>query len=378
MKQRKFGILGLLIIVFFVNLVGQSVVVSAEEANLNTRAILPNNDRIQIRDATQQPYQAVCFIYINNATQGSGVVIGKNAILTNRHVAAAAKNGDASNIKVNVARTSNSEFKGTFYGEEIKYSPDGQDLAIVYLKPNTNGQNIGDLVTPAKYVNDPVTTVGTPIRVIGYPGDKPWATMWESKGVSTTETTNRIYYNASTFGGNSGSPVFNDQNEVIGIHFGAVSGENMAVRFKPSIYEFIRENIEPQKIDLIGIGVQGKGEFTRVSLEIGKDRHVTIHKSSKYAFNPYFGNEVYASIKMTKLDGTIIYDQNWKGNQGVANYGQDNIVLEEGSIVEIYHAEGINHRYDTSDDLELKPANTKRYIYKLVNRRLTLLETDNQ
>ncbi|MGL9743669.1 hypothetical protein IGK08_000339 [Enterococcus sp. DIV1286c] len=69
--------------------------------------------------------------------------------------------------------------------------------------------------------------------------------MWESKGVSTTETTNRIYYNASTFGGNSGSPVFNNQNEVIGIHFGAVSGENMAVRFKPSIYEFIRENVEP-------------------------------------------------------------------------------------------------------------------------------------
>ncbi|WP_375179640.1 trypsin-like peptidase domain-containing protein [Enterococcus rotai] len=378
MKQRKFSILGLLLVIFFINLAGPSTIVSAEEANSNTRAILPNNDRVQIKDATQEPYQTVCFIYVNNATQGSGVVIGKNAILTNRHVAVAAKNGDASNIKVNVARTSNSEFKGTFYGEEIKYSPDGQDLAIVYLKSNTNGQNIGDLVTPAKYVNNPVTTVGTSIRVIGYPGDKPWATMWESKGASTTETTNRIYYNASTFGGNSGSPVFNDQNEVIGIHFGAVSGENMAVRFKSSIYEFIRENIEPQKINLMGIGVQGKGEFARISLEIGKDRQVTIHKSSKYAFNPYFGNEVYASIKITKSDGTIVYDQDWKGNQGVANYGQDNIDLEEGSIVEIYHAEGINNRYNTSDDSELKPSNTKRYIYKLVNRRLTPLEIDNQ
>lgn len=378
MKQKKLSIWGLLMIGFFVSLISSSALVSAEEVNLNTRTILPNNDRVQIKDATQQPYQTVCFIYVNNATQGSGVVIGKNAILTNRHVAAAAKNGDANNIKVNLARTSNTEFKGTFYGEEIKYSPDGQDLAIVYLKPNTDGQSIGDLVTPAKYVNAPVTTVGIPIRVIGYPGDKPWATMWESKGVSTTETTNRIYYNASTFGGNSGSPVFNDQNEVIGIHFGSVSGENMAVRFKPSIYEFIRENIEPQKIDLIGIGVQGKGEFARVSLEIGKDRLATIHKSSKYAFNPYFGNEVYASIKITKLDGTIIYDQNWKGNQGVANYAQDNIRLEEGSIVEIYHAEGTSHRYSTSDDSELKPTNSKRYVYKLVDRRLTLLETDDK
>lgn len=216
---------------------------SPANSNSQVRAILSNNDRVQIKDATKEPYQAVCFLYVNNANQGSGVVIGENTILTNRHVAGVAKNGDASKIKVNPARTSNTNFKGTFYGEEVKYSPDGQDLAIVYLKPNSDGKHIGDLVEPAKYINDPVTTVGTSIRVIGYPGDKPWATMWESKGISTTKTINRIYYNASTYGGNSGSPVFNDRNEVIGIHFGAVKGENMAVRFKPSIYEFIKENI---------------------------------------------------------------------------------------------------------------------------------------
>ncbi|MRI72994.1 trypsin-like serine protease [Enterococcus mundtii] len=245
MQNRKFRMWNLLFILFFINFISLSPIVRADETNLHIKAILPNNDRTQIIDASVEPYQSVCFIYVNNATQGSGVVVGKNAILTNRHVANAANNGDPANIKVNAARVSNTEYKGTFYGEEIKYSPDGQDLAIVYLKPNTEGQNIGDVVTPAKYINNPTTTVGTPIRVIGYPGDKPWATMWESKGVSTTETTNRIYYNASTFGGNSGSPVFNNQNEVIGIHFGAVSGENMAVRFKPSIYEFIRENVEP-------------------------------------------------------------------------------------------------------------------------------------
>lgn len=378
MQQRKFGIWIFFMIIFFVNLINLSSIVSAEESSLNTRAILPNNNRIQITDATQQPYQAVCFIYVNNAIQGSAVVIGKNTILTNRHVAATATNGDAINIKVNVARTSNTEFEGIFYGEEIKYSPDGQDLAIVYLKPNTKGQSIGDIVTPAKYVNDPVTTVGTPIRVIGYPGDKPWATMWESKGVSTNETTNRIYYSASTFGGNSGSPVFNDQNELIGIHFGAVSGENIAVRFKPSIYEFLRTNVEPQKIDFIGIDVQGKGEFARVSLEIVKDRVATIYKLSKYAFNPNFENEVYASIKISKPDGTVVYDQSWKGNQGVANYEQDNIYLEEGSIVEVYHAEGMHHRYSTNDNLELKAIKAQRYVYKLKNRRLTLLETDDQ
>jgi len=213
----------------------------ASTSNPQVSSILPNNDRTQVFNTLDGHYQSVCFIYVNNAIQGSGVVVGPNTVLTNRHVVSKAKSPQ--NIRVAPARQSKKDVPfGSFEASDYIVN-DTQDLAVVHLSPKSVG-SIGEVVTPAKIVNNPSTSVGVPITVTGYPGDKPFGTMWESKGVSTTETTNRIYYNASTFGGNSGSPVFNEQNEVIGIHFGAVKGENIAVRFKPSIYKFIQENIK--------------------------------------------------------------------------------------------------------------------------------------
>ena len=50
--------------------------------------ILPNNNRHQIFNTTQGHYDAVSFIYIpidGGYMSGSGVVVGENEILTNKH-----------------------------------------------------------------------------------------------------------------------------------------------------------------------------------------------------------------------------------------------------------------------------------------------------
>lgn len=84
--------------------------------------------------------------------------------------------------------------------------------------------------------NNAETQVNQNITVTGYPGDKPVATMWESKGKITYLKGEAMQYDLSTTGGNSGSPVFNEKNEVIGIHWGGVPNEfNGAV--------FINENV---------------------------------------------------------------------------------------------------------------------------------------
>ncbi len=67
--------------------------------------------------------------------------------------------------------------------------------------------------------NNAETQVNQNITVTGYPGDKPVATMWESKGKITYLKGEAMQYDLSTTGGNSGSPVFNEKNEVIGIHW---------------------------------------------------------------------------------------------------------------------------------------------------------------
>ncbi len=53
-----------------------------------------------------------------------------------------------------------------------------------------------------------------------------------------------MQYDLSTTGGNSGSPVFNE-NEVIGIHWGGVPNEfNGAVFINENVRNFLKQNIE--------------------------------------------------------------------------------------------------------------------------------------
>ncbi len=78
--------------------------------------------------------------------------------------------------------------------------------------------------------NNAETQVNQNITVTGYPGDKPVATMWESKGKITYLKGEAMNYDLSTTGGNSGSPVFNEKNEVIGIHW-VVYQMNLMARY---------------------------------------------------------------------------------------------------------------------------------------------------
>lgn len=84
----------------------------------------------------------------------------------------------------------------------------------------------------------------------GYPGDKPLATMWESKGKILSINGNQMTYDLSTYGGNSGSPVFNENNEVIGIHYGGVEHKhNSAVFINEDVQNFLKQNIPSIQIN---------------------------------------------------------------------------------------------------------------------------------
>lgn len=153
-----------------------------------------------------------------------------------------AKNPES--IKVIPALASRTEAPiKTYTAKNYILSPEGQDLAIVHMDENNNTA-IGQVVEPATILKDVNAITGGKITVTGYPGDKPLGTMWESRGEITSYTIDRIYYNASTYGGNSGSPVFDDYNQLIGIHCCSLKEDNMAVRLKGVIYEFIVNNLQ--------------------------------------------------------------------------------------------------------------------------------------
>lgn len=184
------------------------------EQREHANVILPNNDRHQITDTTNGHYAPVTYIQVEAPTGtfiASGVVVGKDTLLTNKHVVDAT-HGDPHALKAFPSAINQDNYpNGGFTAEQItKYSGEG-DLAIVKFSPNEQNKHIGEVVKPATMSNNAETQVNQNITVTGYPGDKPVATMWESKGKITYLKGEAMQYDLSTTGGNSGSPVFNEK-----------------------------------------------------------------------------------------------------------------------------------------------------------------------
>ena len=205
------------------------------------RVILPNEDRTQIENTNSGHYQSIGYINIGNNI-ATGVVIDKNTVLTNKHVADLS---DGNMTFAPAAKDADTFPNGTFTEKEIKAYPGEEDLVVVHFNENKNGQSVGDVVQPATLQDASNVSKGAPITVTGYPGDKSLATMWESKGEILANNSNILTYDASTYGGNSGSPLFNENNEVIGLHQGGIEGEsNSAVAITGKVLDFINENRE--------------------------------------------------------------------------------------------------------------------------------------
>lgn len=87
------------------------------------------------------------------------------------------------------------------------------------------------------------------LYVEGYPGDKPYATMWWDGDPISSQTANRLFYQIDTFNGQSGSPIYHYNSTtaglcggwcVTGIHTnGAVNNQNSGTRFNPNVMSFI-------------------------------------------------------------------------------------------------------------------------------------------
>ena len=99
---------------------------------IKTRVVLPNDDRTQIENTTNGHYQSVGYISIGDNI-ATGVVIDKNTVLTNKHVA----NLSEGNMNFSpAAQNENTMPYGTFSEKEIEVYPGNEDLALIHLNKN--------------------------------------------------------------------------------------------------------------------------------------------------------------------------------------------------------------------------------------------------
>lgn len=210
--------------------------------------------RTEVKEKKQvYPYQSVVRVqYLKRKKDyGTGFFVGRHHLLTNKHVVADAKKPS----KELVVRIEGKDGKDYDYPVK-KITPakkDSDDMTILEIGDNPKDKGTLAAITPLKIASPKtISSVkkGDTIRAIGYPGDKPYSTLWESKGKITQIESDGSFltFNALIYSGNSGSPLINENNELVGLVNASTEGKKKPKTFgfllRPELRRFLTKTIE--------------------------------------------------------------------------------------------------------------------------------------
>ncbi|MFC7440188.1 trypsin-like serine peptidase [Laceyella putida] len=178
-------------------------------------SIIGRDDRTQVTNTGEYPYRAIVYIEFEvdgNRASCSGFLIDPDTVATAGHcVYDPERKRWAEKVKVYPGRNGSDAPYG--YAEEVDlYTVDGwknqgdENFDYGAIKLN---REIGNEVGWFGYRWQSNTLVGTKENISGYPGDKPTGTQWQHSDEIRQETATKLFYANDTYGGQSGSPVYN-------------------------------------------------------------------------------------------------------------------------------------------------------------------------
>jgi glutamyl endopeptidase len=184
--------------------------------------VLGADIRTQVTNTTSYSNSAI--VHLDGVTSSSefsctGWMVGPHTLVTAAHCV----NEGTRNITVSPGKNESRNPYGTAKMRQVHASPDyiyaeptqrnpGDDWAVVNIDKDLGNQT-GWFGYNSGLPNGSIT-------VTGYPADKNYGQMW--KGVGSIEWTNGniAYHNVDTFGGQSGAPIYDYNNQVYAIHVG--------------------------------------------------------------------------------------------------------------------------------------------------------------
>lgn len=223
--------------------VGEVPPVYDEEDAISTTVIIDTDERTKVENTNVAPYKYIGKLYVNG---GNSTCAGfaKNAVLTAAHCV---YNGETNQLK---------EFQKIEFGLNNDTSCKvitTQPTEIIVCQDYINGDHTSKSDWAIIYFEDNILrgylgfstglSSGAQITVTGYPGkgsagDNTGKEQYTCSGNVLDFNTQYFKYDADTTGGQSGSPVYNSKNYIVGVHHGGSSsqGGNYAARVKGELY----------------------------------------------------------------------------------------------------------------------------------------------
>lgn len=220
---------------------------SIEYSEQFAESICGRDGRTRITRTANYPWRAICqlIITMNNGAKSrcTGWFIGPRTVMTAGHcVFSRAAGGWARSIEVIPGMNDKSRPYGsqiaTSFRSVLGWTRDRNsdyDYGAIILPNNALGSRVGWFGFAAY---GDTTLQNMVINNSGYAGDKPFGTQWFNAGKVTKVTSRKIEYMIDTYGGHSGSPVWQytkGSRYAVGVH--AYGGcPNKSVRITKSVF----------------------------------------------------------------------------------------------------------------------------------------------
>lgn len=248
MKKNK--ILGIVMVVVAMISTGYYFVQNSRQNSLGAAASTTpiTDNRVQVTDQKDVQYQSS--VLINSVKKqsefGTGYVVDKNTVVTNRHVVLESKD----HPEEGVVRIGHKDKDGKVEFVDFKIDKillpqdESLDVAVIKVLPREDGKTLTDYRKAAEFGDSGKVKEGSKLTVVGFPGDKEYATMWAGTGEVDMKMDNIISFKAVTAPGNSGSPLFDEEGKVVAMNNAGGDNNSFGFLINDAILSFIRSHME--------------------------------------------------------------------------------------------------------------------------------------